>query len=266
MRVVLRALLVSLVLAWPAPRLAAQAPATAATPAPAPTLTDQEIETFLLTARVVSKKAAKKGVTNTIQATFSDGRITHDAQIQTVDVAMGVFQSPQGTEINFRDTYRYNIAGYRLARLLHMDNVPVSVERKVDGKTGAVTWWIDDVMMDEQGRIKEKNPWGPDRERTSKQLYIRRVFDELIQNKDRNMGNLLWTKDWTMWLIDHTRAFRFITKLMDPAVLARCDGVLLTALRGLTVESVTTAVGQEPQERGNSGGDGATGSDRQAFR
>ena len=35
-----------------------------------------------------------------------------------------------------------------------------------------------------------------------------RVFDELIQNRDRNQGNILWTSDLTMWLIDHTRAFR----------------------------------------------------------
>ena len=35
-----------------------------------------------------------------------------------------------------------------------------------------------------------------------------RIFDELIQNRDRNTGNLLWTTDWKMWMIDHTRAFR----------------------------------------------------------
>ena len=34
------------------------------------------------------------------------------------------------------------------------------------------------------------------------------VFDELIQNRDRNPGNSLWTTDWKLWLIDHTRAFR----------------------------------------------------------
>ena len=57
---------------------------------------------------------------------------------------------------------------------------------------------------------------GPNTERTSKQNYRRLVFDELIRNKDRNQGNLLWTRNWTLWLIDHTRAFRLGKDLMKP--------------------------------------------------
>ena len=58
--------------------------------------------------------------------------------------------------MNFKDTYRYNIAGYRLARLIGLDNVPMSVERTVEGKLAAVTWWVDDVQMDEKERLKTK--------------------------------------------------------------------------------------------------------------
>ena len=41
-----------------------------------------------------------------------------------------------------------------------------------------------------------------------------KVWDELIQNKDRNAGNIIWTSDWSMWLIDHTRAFRLGKELV----------------------------------------------------
>ena len=34
-----------------------------------------------------------KGVTDSDRATLSDGRVTHDAQIQTVNIAMTVFQA-----------------------------------------------------------------------------------------------------------------------------------------------------------------------------
>ena len=34
------------------------------------------------------------------------------------------------------------------------------------------------------------------------------VFDQLIYNVDRNMGNLLICKNWRVWAIDHTRSFR----------------------------------------------------------
>src|SRR6185436_9562776 len=70
-----------------------------------------------------------------------------------------------------------------------------------------------------------------------------RVFDELIQNRDRNLGNLLWTKDWTMWMIDHTRAFRINNKLLKPESLERCETSLLAGMRGLTRPALAAAVG-----------------------
>ena len=96
--------------------------------------------------------------------------------------------------------------------LLGLDIVPMSVLRRVNGKPAAVTWWLDDVAMDEGERQKMKPvPVGPNPSRTAGYIHILRVFDELIQNRDRNAGNFLWTKDWTMWMIDHTRAFRLGT-------------------------------------------------------
>jgi hypothetical protein len=211
-------------------------------PAPAPTLTPEQMETFLLKARVSNQRDAGAGVTGSRRATLSDGLLTHDAHIQTVDEARAVFEAGRNTELNFKDTYRYNIAGYRLARLLGLTNVPMSVERAVDGKIAAVTWWVDDVQMDEKDRVKTKS-LGPDPVRTNKQIQIMRVWDELIQNRDRNQGNILWTSDWTMWLIDHTRAFRLGNNLLKPEQLSRCDRGLLDRLRAITPASLAEAVG-----------------------
>jgi hypothetical protein len=200
------------------------------------------METFLLQARVSNVRDAGSGVTNSRRATLSDGQLTHDAHIQTVDIAQQVFQAGRNTELNFKDTYRYNIAGYRLAKLIGLNTVPMSVERAVEGKIAAVTWWVDDVQMDEKDRMKTKS-LGPDPVRTNKQIQIMRIWDELIQNRDRNQGNILWTNDWTMWLIDHTRAFRLGTSLLRPEQLMRCDRGLLERLRALTPESLSQAVG-----------------------
>ena len=70
-----------------------------------------------------------------------------------------------------------------------------------------------------------------------------RVFDELIQNNDRNQGNILWTSDFTMWLIDHTRAFRLGRDPAQAGGLARCDRGLLERLRAITPEALAAAVG-----------------------
>jgi hypothetical protein len=209
------------------------------------TLTDEQTENFLLNAKIIGTKGVNTGVTNTERATLTDGQITHDAHIQTVDIAKSVFTPDNGrTQLNFKDTYRYNIAGYRLARMLGLDNVPVSVDRRVKGNHAAVTWWVDDVVMDEGARQKKQPLSVVLPPKTAGQIHIMRVFDELIGNTDRNAGNLLWTSDGKMWMIDHTRAFRFNTKLTAPKLLERCDRNLLIGMRRLTAESLKEKMGE----------------------
>ena len=118
-----------------------------------PALTPEQMEAFLLKARITRLRDNSKGVSIARRATLVDGSFTHDAHIQFVEIERPVF-----------DFWRYNITGYRLARLLGMDNVPVSVERQVEGKRAAVTWWIDDVKMDENERLRKKAT-GPNPER-----------------------------------------------------------------------------------------------------
>ena len=234
------ALLALLAIAWGVVPCTAQAAATITQPV----LTPQEMEDFLLHAPiVVTKKKAPRGVTDARRVTLSNGRTTHDAQIQDVDIQKAIFDGgPKYSEVNFKDTYRYNIAAYRLSRLLGLEEVPMSVLRTVDGKPAAVTWWIDDVAGDEVARLKKKIV-SPNALRTVNYTFILRVFDELIQNRDRNPGNLLWTTDWKMWMIDHTRAFRLQSTLLNPQALQRCERTLLDRMRGLTAAAVTEAMG-----------------------
>jgi len=217
----------------------AQQPAAVATPS----LTPEQMEHFLIKAQIVATRDTDKGITNSRRATLSDGPLKHDVHIQIVDISQHVFVPARGpTQINFRDTYRYNIAGYRLALLLGLDNVPMSVERSFRGTHGAFTWWVDDVLMDDAGRLKAAPPhWRTTR--TAGQIHIMRVFDELIANSDRNVGNLLWTTDGKMWMIDHTRAFRLQPALKAPQLLQRCDRDLLNAMRKLSAEQLKAAMG-----------------------
>ena len=218
-----------------------------------PVLTVEQMEDFLLNAKILKTREINKGITGSHRATMSDGQVTHDAQIQTVDIAQTVFTPQRGaTELNFKDTYRYNVAGYRLARLLGLHNVPVSVERRVERTQAAMTWWIDDVMMDEAERLKRVKQktvpahWRPNK--TAGYIHVMRVFDELIANTDRNTGNQLWSSDGKLWLIDHTRAFRLQPTLRTPRLLERCDRTLFDGLRRLSVDNLTAAVGTSLQK------------------
>ena len=210
---------------------------------PAPALSAAEMEAFLLDAELTDIRDVGTGVTGSQRATASDGRLTHDVHIQSVDISRSRFIAAGArVELNFRDSYLYNIAAYRLAVLLGIDNVPMSVLRGIDGRRAAVTWWVDDVAMTE-GERSEQRTMGPEPARTSRQFYTQYVFDELIQNRDRNPGNMLWTTDWKMWLIDHTRAFRQDVELTEPERLTRIGRELLDNLRGLTPEAVEAALG-----------------------
>jgi hypothetical protein len=225
------------------------AAATASAAAPAavrPVLTAAEMERFLLNADIKATIKVSKGVTKARQVRMSDGQLTHDAQVQDVDIAMPFFQvDPKHSEVNFKDSYRYNIAAYRLSLLLGLDNVPMSVERVVDHKPSAVTWWLDDVKMEEGDRKKLKTqPYGPNPVRTLGYLSVMRVFDELIQNRDRNLGNMIWSSDWKLWMIDHTRAFRLGKDLLSPKTVERCERSFFAKMKELNAPQLTETMGK----------------------
>jgi hypothetical protein len=226
-----RRVLLALLFLVLAPRWASSQQAAAITP--------EQMEAFLAKAPIILEKTTSTGVTRPIRATLSDGVLTHDAQFQTVDQAKALFEAGKASEVDFKDTYRYNIAGYRLAQMVGLQTVPMSVERRYKNKDAAVTWWIDEVMFDESGRQKLVDKFGPDPERTAKQIHVMRVWDELIQNRDRNSGNILWTKDWTLWLIDHTRAFRTGGSLLKPDEIVRIERTMFDKMKQLTEASVT---------------------------
>ena len=202
--------------------------------ADAASLTIEQKEEFLRTARIVADKPAKKGVTDTRRVTLTDGTVTHDANAQRIDEHKDVFEGEDGTkELNFKDTYKFNIAAWKLARLLGIDDMmPPYVERKYMGQPASFSWYVDNDMMDEQERLSKKL-MAPDPEKWNQEMYVVRVFDQLIFNIDRNMGNLRIDKDWHIWMIDHTRSFRILPTLRTPKNLVQCDRNLLARLKAL---------------------------------
>lgn len=204
----------------------------AAAPAAATPQTDSQIEDFLLHARIKKTHTSGKGVTLSARATLTDGTLTHDAQIQQVDERRQQFDTGRGVEFNFRDSWMYNVAAYRIDRMIGLNMVPVSVVRRYANDKAAFTWWIDGVMMEEGDRLKQHRE-APDTNRWNQQMQLVRVFDQLIANTDRNIGNLLITNDWRIWAIDHTRAFRLNREPKSPANITRCDREMLEKMKQL---------------------------------
>jgi hypothetical protein len=206
-------------------------------------LTRAQKEDFLLKAKVVKTQNPAKGITETRRATLNDGTLTHDASIQTIDEFQQKAELPSGTIYNFKDSWKFNLAAYKLDRLLGLNMIPVTVERRYDGKSGSFTWWVDDVTMDEGDRTKKKAE-APDTDNWNNQMQIVWVFDQLIFNFDRNLGNLLIDKNWQIWMIDHSRSFQTQPNLREPKNLVRCDRDLLEKLKQLNTETLKKELGK----------------------
>jgi len=201
-----------------------------------------EMESFLLHAKPGPMRNLSVGVTNSHRITLSDGNMEHDGHVQTVDEKKSQFEGAQGAiELNFRDSYKYNIAAYELAKLLGLNMVPPYVERRVGADTGSLSWWVNNTMMEAE-RYKKAIPI-PDADGWNKQMYAVRVFHELVYDTDPNLTNLLITKSWQLWIIDLTRAFRTSENLREPKNLVKCDRRLLNRMREIDAGTLKQSLG-----------------------
>jgi hypothetical protein len=209
--------------------------ASLATASDETSLTKEQIKHFLLTAKIIASKQSGKGVTHPWRLTLSDGTITHDASFQGINEFKSNIRFASGdSELNFKDSYKYNIAAYSLAELLGIeDMLPVYVERKWKGDAGSLSWWLP-VKMDEAER-KKNNIEVPDENKDSwnNQMYRIRVLDQLVYDKDANLTNVLIGANWEIWRVDFSRAFRLSKDLKSPGDLVRCDRKLLDKLKAL---------------------------------
>jgi hypothetical protein len=229
----------------PAKKAAPSAKKAAAVPRTAATMTRDEMRTFLLTAKIIGEQKTTRGITAPKRLTLSDGVVTRDAGFQSVDAIIPASERNQPGdrfEVNFNDSYRYNLAAFALAELLGIGGMmPVHVEREYDGRTGSLSWWAD-VQFDEEGRRK-KNVQPPNPTEWNQQMYRMRVFTALIRDIDRNLGNILHTPDWRVLMIDFTRAFRLSPQLINQKDLLIIDRALFGKIESLTPAAVQAAVG-----------------------
>lgn len=198
----------------------------------------EDLREFMQTARILQTEPVGVGVTQPRKLLLEKDGIRLHAHFQSYDVARNRVRVTSGeVELNFRDSYKFNIAAYELSRLLGMENVPPSFPRTVRGEPGAITVWIEDVFSE---RSRQRDRISPPRPRHwSRQMVSMWIFDELIGNVDRNLGNILIDHDWRIWLIDHTRAFRLWKRLeYSGHQISSCERQLWQALLAVTDEEI----------------------------
>ena len=213
---------------------AQQAPAAAE-----PTLTKVEMQKFLTTAKIVGSKQTSIGITAPYKLKLTDGTITHDAAFQAVDEhKMRMDFGDGSSELNFVDSYLYDLAAYNIAELIDLDSMmPVTAARKWNGKNGAISWWVPTQLDEKQRLAKKIEP--PPTAHWNDQMHRMRVFTAHVRDTDRNLTNVLIDPDWKLWMIDFTRGFRRQPELINQKDLIKCDRQLLAKLKTLNKDDVT---------------------------
>lgn len=202
-------------------------------------MSDGEIEEFLRTAEVAGSEKIEIGVTESKRLTLEQDGRSMRALFKTIDTDPRLESSRRWSRTaDFADRYQYEIAAYLLDRLLDLHMVPVTVEREIGGERGAVQYWIENAFNEVQRR-EQSIPFTGHCD-LQPQYDIMNAFDILIFNVDRNLGDILYDRDWKLWLIDHSRSFS--TQRGIPPMIRRSEISLppgmATALERVTQEKL----------------------------
>lgn len=153
------------------------------------------IEEFLKKAKITKREKVGEGITKPEKVTLErDGKTMH-AIFKKVDEEY--------------DSWRFEIAAYRLDRLLELGMVPPTVERSIRGRKGCLQLWVTGVTMEKYEGVP------PDPEFWRRQVSLMWIFDDLIANIDRHLNNAIVSPEYRLILIDNSKTFRPFRKLLN---------------------------------------------------
>jgi len=206
-------------------------------------------EEFLKTAEIVASEQMTSGaVTNPWVLTLKQGDITKK----------GLWKDITGRPKGYVDSWMYEVAAYELDKVLGLNMIPPTVERRFKESRGSLQIWVDDTKTLRKLMEEGSKPPSYRLFYYNRGLYLQRAFDNLIGNEDRHQDNYLYIiKDWRLILIDHSRSFRssgkFIRELnytekhkeggkVVPMVMKELPKALFEKIKALTAEQIKAAV------------------------
>ena len=211
---------------------------------PLPFADDEELLQFLREAKVVDVDGIGEGITRPRRLTLERNGVRARAIFRNVRTETRVAKLPGGQrEFSFRDFYGFEPAAYRLGRLLGFDNIPPSALRRLDGKPGSAQIWIEKATTETRRREAASAP--PDPLDWGRQTQMMLIWDALVGNTDRNLGNYLSTPNGQMWMIDHTRSFRRSADLRGTQLIARCERGAWERLRSVADAEIAASVKED---------------------
>ena len=176
---------------------------------PLPFVSEKEVKDFLRSAEIVRQQEITTGVNRPLKVWLEQDGVEANAIFRIVDIRQKTARLDGKMVPDFHDSYVYECAAYEVSRLLGIDRIPPCVARRYRMTDGTMQLWVESAMTEKGRRDAGKEP--PVLISWLRQKQTMRLFDALIYNFDRNLGNMLIDDDWKPWFIDHTRSFRSST-------------------------------------------------------
>ena len=204
-------------------------------------------EDFLKTAKIIDDEqlGGREAVTEPWKLTLEKDGLKRYA----------LWKNPEGRMRGYVEGWKWEIAAYRLDKLLGLNMIPPTIERRFRGDRGSIQLWMNAVMSGKD-KMEKKIPVPKDKLiEWNRMYYIMYAFDNLIANEDRHVKNILIDKEWRRIAIDHSRSFRtskkFLEKLIytedhnaGPMVMKRLPRSLFEKLKTLDYQMIKDAVGE----------------------
>jgi len=187
-------------------------------------------EEFLRTAEIERTENVSTGVLGIRRAFFKADGMAASAALRS---------TRPGKYNGFWESYKGDIAAYKLDRLLQLDMVPPTVERRYDAELVSVQLWTDTRMLKD---VQAQDLHPTDLEAYNFQIRRQKVFQNLVGNLDPNQGNILFDSVWNVVLIDFSRAFTSTSKLPFPPTAI--DRAFLDRIKALDRETVSREIAE----------------------
>jgi hypothetical protein len=217
--------------------------------------TRDELEEFLRSAEIVGSEEIGRGVTRSLRLRLRAGETERFA----------VWKGVRGKMGGYLEGWQYEIAAYEMDRFLGVNMIPPTVEREFQDRPGSLQLWVENEgslrdLLGAPRDLAQSLSAGslvpePRQDHVQKRKYLAWAFDSLIANDDLTQENILYTEDWRIILIDHSRSFRssrkYTTKLLygrefeggPPRLYKQLPHEFVARVRELDLESLQEVLG-----------------------
>jgi hypothetical protein len=193
-----------------------------------------EFEEYLRTVQMVKFEDLSVGVTKPKKAHLPPGGLVPYVAWKML---------PPGIYNGFWESYQSEIAAYELDKLLELNMIPPTVEKKYRGEAGAAVMWVSQTKsFTDLGGAAAVKPPAEKLDHWNRQVVRAKMFDNLIANIDPNQGNWLVDSSWNLVLIDHTRSFTNRREMVHE--MTRVDAALWERMKALTEAQLKPVLGK----------------------